>query len=129
MKTKNAASEYGADGVKYKLIISHVPFPLKGNYSTEKELYTGWCALIKENVKPDLMLCGHTHTACVSVPGSECDELGQPCTIIIGSAFNDRDKSDVNNVVAGAYIRLDDRKAEVAINTKKQVISRQIVDF
>lgn len=126
---KNAASEYDAEGVKYKLIISHVPFPLKGNYSTEKELYTGWCNLMKENIKPDLMLCGHTHTASVSAPGSEYDELGQPCTIIVGSAFNDRDKSDVNNVLAGAYIRLDDRKAEVAINTKKQVISKQIVEF
>ncbi len=120
---------YASDDVKYRLIISHVPFPMHGNFSTEKELYTSWSKLIKENIKPQLMLSGHTHTACISEPGSEHDALGQPCTIVVGSAFNDRDKSDVNNVVAGAFITLNDHSAEVTINTKKQVLSSGTVTY
>lgn len=126
---ENAHKEYIADDVKYRLIVSHVPFPLKGNYSTEKELYSSWCTLIKENIKPDLMLCGHTHKSCIIEPGDVRDELGQPCAIIIGSAFNDNDQSDFSNVLAGAYIKLNDHSAEVTVNTKKQVIGTGHVTF
>ena len=126
---ENPHREYTADDVKYRLIVSHVPFPLKGNYSTEKELYTSWCSLIKETIKPDLMLCGHTHKSCIIEPGDERDTLGQPCAVIIGSAFKDHDKSDVNDVVAGAYIRLSDGCAEVTFNTKKRTIGEGKVTF
>lgn len=125
---KNAALEYAAEDVKYRMIISHVPFTFKGHFSTEKELYTSWSALMKENIKPNLMLCGHTHDACISENESEYDALGQPCTIIVGSDVND-DKTDVSNVVAGAFIKLNDNCADVKFNTQKSVIGGGKVQF
>jgi hypothetical protein len=75
------------------------------------------------------MLCGHTHQSYIIEPGDERDELGQPCAVIIGSAFNDNDQSDFSNVLAGAYIKLNDHSAEVTVNTKKQIIGTGHVTF
>jgi 3',5'-cyclic AMP phosphodiesterase CpdA len=121
---ENADAEYGADDVKFKLVISHVPFTFKrkGDFDIEREIYSDWAKLIKNNIKPDLMLCGHTHTAGIYEEGNECDDLGQPCTIIVGSAFKDNDKSDADNVLAGAYIKLSNDCAEVKFNTKKGIL-------
>lgn len=86
---ENAGSEYGADGVKTKLIISHVPFTKleKEPFDIDADIYAGWGALIKENIKPDLMLCGHVHVLKVCPVGGELDNLNQPCDMILGSAM------------------------------------------
>lgn len=85
---KNADSEYNADGVKHKLVICHNPFTMKlegAKFDIENEIYTQWAKLLKENVKPDIMICGHTHTFEVSEIGSKLDNRGQPCTMVIGT--------------------------------------------
>ena len=51
----------------------------------KQELYTYWAKLIGENIKPEFMLCGHKHKTLVSYPGSELDQKGQPCPVVIGS--------------------------------------------
>ena len=127
---KNASSEYEATDVKYKLVISHVPFTFKrnGEFDIERDIYSSWSKMLKENIKPDLMLSGHTHTACISKEGSEYDDLGQPCTIIVGSNFLS-DTSDPDNVLAGAFITLEEHRADVKINTKKQIILEGKIEF
>jgi hypothetical protein len=84
---KNSASEYAADGVNRKLIISHSPFTRRFSppFNIEEETYTYWAKLLSENVKPDLMLAGHTHTLEICAPGDENDAFGQPCTLVIAS--------------------------------------------
>lgn len=126
---KNASDEYEQDGVKYKLILSHVPFTFKRRppFDIEKQLYSSWSKLIGENIKPDIMLCGHTHKACISECGSEYDELGQPCTIIVGSDVDERNKE--RNVLAGALIILNDGMANVTLNSEKGVIFEGTVSF
>lgn len=83
----NSETEYAADGVKHKLIVSHNPFTyqLDPPFNIEKALYTRWAKLIKEHIVPDLMLCGHLHRTAVVEVGSEMDNLGQPCKMVIGS--------------------------------------------
>ena len=86
----NAEKEYAADDVTYRLTLSHVPFTYNllsddGIFNIEVELYTEWARLLKENVHPDLMLCGHLHKCAISPVGGEYDDKGQPCPVIIGS--------------------------------------------
>lgn len=80
-------AEYEDRDVEYKLIICHVPFTRDDEdpFNIEVELFTEWASLIRENIKPDLMLCGHTHTLEISPVGGEYDHRGQPCPVIIGS--------------------------------------------
>lgn len=84
---KNAKNEYEADGVECKLVVSHVPFSyiLHAPFDIEQELYREWCTLLRENIKPDLMICGHMHAHMVGEPGGEFDHLGQPCTMVVAS--------------------------------------------
>ena len=127
---KNAEEEYQQDGIKYKLLVSHVPFTFKKRepkFDIERELFSNWSALISENIKPDIMLCGHTHKACVSKPGSEYDDLGHPCTVIVGS---DLKKDEQENVIlAGALITLGDGKAKVTVNSETEVLLEETVVF
>ncbi len=88
---KNSETEYAAEGIEHKLIICHNPFTvqLDAPFNIEKELYSEWASLIKENIKPELMLCGHLHRLAVSEVGDEMDHLGQPCTVVVGSNVGD----------------------------------------
>ncbi len=90
---KNAQSEYNHESIKTRLIIAHNPFTqqLPSPFDIEEDIYREWALLIKEHIKPDLMICGHTHKYGISHVGSENDHLGQPCTVIIASEpQNDR---------------------------------------
>lgn len=79
--------EYEAEGVRYKLMMSHVPFAQRYEdpFNPEEEIYTEWCRLCREEVKPELWLTGHKHVARVSRVGSELDHFGQPCDCVIGA--------------------------------------------
>lgn len=126
---ENASNEYDRDDIKYKLIISHIPFPFKREapFDIEKQLYSNWSELIRENINPDIMICGHTHKACISECGSEYDELGQPCTIIVGS-----DVDEDNNgkfILSGALITLSDGVAKVRLNSGTKVLFEETVSL
>lgn len=83
----NKASEYEKEGVKYKLLLSHVPFAQRYEdpFNPEEEIYTEWCTLCREEVHPNLWLTGHKHKLEVLEPGCSADNFGQPCTCVIGS--------------------------------------------
>lgn len=84
------SAEYEADGVKYKLLMSHVPFAQRYEdpFNPEEEIYTEWCRLCREEIKPELWLCGHKHVARISRVGGELDHFGQPCDCVIGARPN-----------------------------------------
>lgn len=86
----DANNRYNADGIDYKLVISHIPFTAKHPepFNIEEELYTYWARLLKENIKPDLMICGHKHTQRIDSVGSENDAFGQPCAVVVASKVN-----------------------------------------
>jgi len=79
--------EYNAEGVKYKIVVSHNPFSEKiwPPFDIEGEIFTDWCKILGETVKPDFFICGHMHKCYVSMPGSERDSYGQPCPVIVAS--------------------------------------------
>lgn len=83
----NAKNEYAAEGVEYKLVISHIAFThiCKPPFDIEKEIYGEWARIMREDVRPDLLLYGHHHITDISLPGSAFDDFGQACVAIIGS--------------------------------------------
>lgn len=127
----NAKNEYEEDGVEHRIVISHIPFTFKKRLSVfdiERELYSEWARLIKENIKPSFMLCGHTHNACISEPGSEKDDLGNPCTVIVGADVK-RDENTKMVSYAGCLITLNKHNADVIFNTENEIIERNTIKF
>lgn len=90
---KKSKSEFDAPGVKTRLIVCHSPFTHKfeAPFDIEPEIFAKWAALLKE-VKPDLMICGHTHRLNISMPGSEYDTYGQPCPVVVASEVIEKHK-------------------------------------
>lgn len=83
-----------------KIIVVHNPFTMKYNepFNIEEELFSHWAQVIKEKIKPDLMLCGHLHRTGIHPVDGELDAHGQPCTMIVGS------KPDKNYYKGVGYI-------------------------
>ena len=78
---------YEEDGIQTRLLICHNPFTRQDQppFNIEAETYAEWGRLLKKNVKPDLMLCGHVHQLGIHEAGGEWDHLGQPCTMVTGA--------------------------------------------
>ncbi|MBQ2731410.1 MAG: metallophosphoesterase [Clostridia bacterium] len=85
---QNAAGEYAADGVTTRLVICHIPFPLKFEdpFLMEEDLYGEWTRLLRSHVRPHLFLAGHTHKVDVVYPADPADHHGLPCPLAVASA-------------------------------------------
>ncbi len=83
-------AEYEADGVKHKLVVVHNPFTRRypEHFNIEEDIYAEWASLLEKYIKPELMICGHTHTLEVNKVGGEKDYLGQPCTVLVSGKPN-----------------------------------------
>jgi len=114
--------EYKADGIKYRFIISHVPFttPKKEPFNIEPDLFKKWSQLLRDNVAPQLMLCGHEHKTYISYPGDEHDVLGHPCTVVIGSDVNYE-----GEYYTGMGITINEDYADVVFNSNHEILEEQ----
>lgn len=122
-------AEYEEDGIEYKLVICHVPFTRNERFpfNIEVELFTEWARLIKENIKPNLMLCGHTHTLEINLVGGEFDHRGQPCPIVIGAMPVDGKEQ---RGFVGSAITLDGSKARVVFNSDTgEILGNEEIDI
>jgi len=79
--------EFAAPGVKTRIVIAHNPFSQRhpAPFDIEEDIYREWCRILREQIKPDLMLFAHTHEYGIHPVGSEWDHLGQPCPAVIGA--------------------------------------------
>lgn len=89
---EQAETEYAAPGVRTRLVVCHVPFTQRDEppFDIEEDIYRRWCELLRDHIKPQLMICGHTHQAQIRYPGHETDTYGQSCPVVIASGFDDR---------------------------------------
>ena len=87
IKSVIAKGEYNEQGIENKVVIVHNPFThkLKPPFDIEGEVYTEWARLVEDNIKPDLMICGHTHKVGIYERGCEFDDYGQPCTLVVAA--------------------------------------------
>lgn len=107
----HAEEEYLAVGVKHRVVVCHFPFTmrLKPPFDIEEELYTEWAKLLKENVKPHAMICGHTHDIAVSEIGNEkYDHRGQPCVMLTCA-----EKTKTSEDFAGIGFEFGENKIDV----------------
>lgn len=125
-------SEYAAKGVKYKFIISHVPFTKrnfeesKGEcpFDIENDIYNEWADVIKTKIQPDFMLCGHYHRTEIFHPGDKNDDRNIPFDVIIGGY------PVKPNGMVGAAITLGEGSASVKFtNEKKEILGEETVVF
>ena len=127
----NAEKEYAAPGVKHRLVISHVAFThiCPPPFDIEQELYGEWARLIREHIKPDLLLYGHHHQVEISPVGSDFDHQGQACTAIIGSKpLKGKDGAPNHFVGAGIVLR-EDGSARVIFNDDEGNVHRdEVID-
>ena len=115
---ENNAKEYGAEGITRKLVFAHVPFSRRfpHPFNIEEDIYAHWCRLLKDEVKPDLMITGHIHKYSVDKCGGEMDALGQPCTVVVASAPSTKD-----HFYAGGGIVFDGDKTTVVFCNEKEI--------
>ncbi len=68
---QNAKNGHLADGVKTRLVICHLPFPLtfEEPFDIERALYDAWRDLIASEIRPHAMLSGHTHSRALLAKG------------------------------------------------------------
>ena len=117
-------SEYSADGVKYKLIISHIPFNLHYNppFNIEEDRYADWCSKIKANIAPQLMLTGHVHYC--KVFRKEDDE-SYPCDVVTAS----KPIKGTEDIVCGSIL-LSKRSAVIKfVDSQGEVLGEETVEF
>ena len=94
--------------IRRRLVIAHVPFTRadKKPFDIEQPLYREWAEILKAQIRPDLMLCGHLHQIEIFPVGGKSDHLGQPCPVVIGAKPGDA-------YFAGAGILLGDNETVV----------------
>jgi hypothetical protein len=87
---ENKESEYEAEGVKHKLVISHNAFVhrYQSPFDIEQDLFAEWSKLLRENIKPEVMICGHAHELNIYYPeNSSWNTNGSVCPVVIGSTI------------------------------------------
>ena len=84
--TARKSEEYGNDGITRKIVIAHSPFSMKFEFpfDIEDDIYTEWCAALREEIKPNVMISGHTHSIEILPAGDEKHIHGCPCPVVIG---------------------------------------------
>lgn len=115
---RNADKEYNTEGVEHRLVICHIPFTfskLEDPFDIEKEIYAEWAKMLRDHIKPELMLCGHRHLVEVWKVGGKNDVYGQACPVIIGSRPI-RHKETKEKEFIGCAVTIDGKKAKVVFN-------------
>ena len=123
---KNAKDEYEAEGVKHKLVVCHLVFTNTYDppFDIEQDIYGEWARLLREEIKPDLMLCGHEHHTGIYHKGCERDKKGQACPVIIGSRprFANPEKGRPAGFDGCALTLNEDKTATVVFNSHEGTI-------
>ncbi len=112
--------EFDKEDICCKAVICHAPFTRKNKspFDIEEDTYMRWAEILREEIKPDIMICGHTHKLTVDPAGGENDAFGQPCTVVVGSEINFRE-----NYYAGSGYIFEKDKITVIFNDKEKILN------
>ncbi len=83
----NAAKEYAALDVQWKVVVVHDPFFEKHAppYDVSRDIYKEWCDIIKENIAPNFWISGHHHLTEIRRPPYNEDEFGINSPLVLAS--------------------------------------------
>lgn len=110
---QNAEEEYEAEGVRHKIVVCHVPFTYQEErevFDIERDIHARWVALLRDYIKPEMILCGHMHEQGIYECGGPKDSHGQSCAVIIGAG---RHSSKEEEYVAGAGLAFSSKGVEI----------------
>ncbi len=122
---RNCKDEYEAEGVTNRLVIVHNPFTqtLEPPFDIEQETFSEWARLLKEHVKPQLMICGHVHRCYISPVGCPRDHKGQPCPVVCAS------RPENDRFIGGAFV-LEESGCRVVFNDSNgEVLKDEYLSF
>ena len=122
IKNTAARGDFKKSKVKYKVIACHVPFPYHVAHSRQEEvekrrfmIYDNWCKVLKQQIKPDLIISGHLHRHAL------LNEPHYPAPVLLGSKAHG---------AACSITTLAGKKAEVKIiNKDKQTEAVYTIPF
>lgn len=82
--------------LSYRIAACHIPFttPLERDgeaFGIEGALYAEWTALVNR-LRPNLMICGHTHAIETSLPGDDFDLYHQNFPVVMGAQVTLKDQ-------------------------------------
>ena len=119
---RRAEQEYAAEGVTTRVLIAHFPFAYKrwADYNLEEDIYAEWCRLLREEIRPDLWICGHMHVTDVWEVGCPQDTFGQACPILLSGVPGD-------GYYAGCGYTFGDTAVEATHNDNSGAVLRQTV--
>ncbi len=127
----NSEAEYASPEVKNRIVICHIPFTRINHppFDIEQELYGEWARLMKEYIKPQLLLFGHQHCARLCPVGDAWDHQGQPCPAVV-AGWPLRGNEEEPSRYSGAAIVLQPNEAHVVFNTNEgEILSEHTVEF
>lgn len=104
----DAENEYLAEGITHRMVVVHNPFTriLPKPFNIERNIYSYWTTLLKNCIKPDIMIAGHIHQWEIYEVGGKYDDLGQPCPVVTGSKLK-------KNYYAGAGFTFSNNRISV----------------
>ena len=122
---RNAEKEYAAEGVTKRIVIAHKPFTQRDEhpFDIEEEIYTEWCRLLREEIHPDIMICGHTHQIEIREPGHEHDQYGQACPVVIAA------QPEEDFFVGCGFVFREQSADVVFTDSNGEVLSKEIVKY
>lgn len=111
--------EFLADGVEHRVVVVHNPFTRRypEPFNIEEDTFTYWAKILKEKIKPEIMICGHLHEFLVCMPGCDEDAFGQPCPVVVGSQVDKKEKA-----YAGCGFVFEKDNIKVVLNDDKAVL-------
>lgn len=117
-----AKEQYLAEHIKTRLVLVHNPFTeqIGEPFNIEEDLYREWATLIKEKIKPDLMLCGHFHRIQISYPKDEHDHLGHPCPVVVGATIDQAKKQYI-----GSGFAFEEKEIRVTFTSEQGKIVKE----
>ena len=127
---KHADEEYLAEGVTYRLVISHNPFSFvdKEPFDIETSLYTEWLQLLGEHIKPQAIIAGHLHQCTLSPIGGDMDSLGQVCPVVVGSNPIMEDDKMVEYIATA--LTIDHSQMDVAFtNQNHEILQHHTIEL
>ena len=114
------------EAVEHRIVIAHNPFTRRypEPFNIEEDTFTYWAEILRDKIKPQLMICGHIHKFSVDMPGCENDAFGQPCPVVVGSQVDKR-----KNYFAGGGFVFNKDNIEIIFNDEDKIIERQILEI
>ncbi len=119
---QSSKNEYEAKGVKHRLVVSHSPFTHRQEppFDIEGEIYAQWISLLKESVKPDVMVCGHTHELnAYLADDTKWHTNASVCPVVVGG---DLEKGDEVWFAGCGYIFKDNEISVIFTDSNGRVI-------